>query len=94
MTTAAYHAALHAALIGFALVPDPTGAGLCRRMAEWAMRDGASADDRYVAGRFLRDVYECDGTPWDVVDASSWFENAEDAGTYWTLHALFGEAFS
>jgi hypothetical protein len=94
MTTAAYHAALHAALTSFALLPNPTGAGLCLRMVEWAQRDGAGADDREVAARFLRDVYECDGTAWDVVDASSWFENAENAGDYLMLKALFEESFS
>lgn len=93
LTTPAYHAALHAALISFALVPNPTGDGLCRRVVEWARRDGATAGDREVAARFLRDVYECDGTTWDVVDASSWFENAENAGDYLWFKALFDEVF-
>lgn len=93
MTTAAYHAALHAMLIGNALVPNPTGAGLCRRVADWAVRPEASAEDREVAARFLREVYECDGSAWDVVDASSWLENAEDAGDYNALKALFEEVY-
>lgn len=94
MNDATYHAKLHAVLVGSALLPNPTGAGLCRRMVEWATRDGASADDREVAARFLRDVYECDGSAWDIVDASSWFENAEDAGGYHALRAIFEEAGS
>lgn len=72
MTDPEYHAAFHAMMISFIVVPDPTGAGMIPRIAEWSRRGAA---EREVAARVMREIYECDGSSWDAHDAAHWYES-------------------
>jgi len=95
VTLSDYYAAVHAMLIGFALLPNPTGIELVKRVAEWVERDEATDTDRFVGAKFLRAIFECDGTPWTRDEFVWWFE-ADEGCTYRLGHelaALAEEAF-
>lgn len=86
MTDAAYHAAFHAMCLAL-FVPTPTTIDV-RALVAFAERPGATAEDREVVARVLREIYCCDGSAWDAHLAAHWFEG--DGGV--DVRALIAEA--
>ena len=88
LTDAAYHDAFHAMCLAL-FAPTPTQIDV-RAIVAFAERSGATAEDREVVARVLRNIYCCDGTEWDEHLAGHWFEG--DGGV--DVRALLAEVKS